>query len=154
MSEQLTLREAVPEDARDLLRFLRKASEQSEFISYDDMEDVTDADEEVALDAIYQSKYDELIVAIFDEEIIGYCRLENLDENKAEFGVVVDKEFWNKGIASYLMEDALNWAIDSPLKKVFLEVYKNNDVAIHIYQKYGFATEITKTKTLVMEKMV
>lgn len=154
MSEQLTLREAVPEDARDLLRFLRKASEQSEFITYDDMEDVTDVDEEVALDAIYQSKYDELIIALFDNEIIGYCRLENLDETKAEFGVVVDKEFWNNGIASYLMEDALNWAIDSPLSKVFLEVYKNNPIAIHIYQKYGFTTELTKTNTLVMEKMV
>jgi len=154
MSEELTLREAIPEDAFSLLKFLKKASQQSDFISFDDMKDVTKEDEAIALDAIYQSKYDELIVVIFDDEIIGYCRLENFDDTKAEFGVVVDKDFWNNGIASYLMEDALNWAIDSPLSKVFLEVYQNNPIAIHIYQKYGFTTELTKTNTLVMEKIV
>lgn len=154
MSEELKLREAIPEDAANLLAFLNKASQQSNFISYDEMKDVTEKNEAIALDAIYRSDRDELVLAIFDDEIIGYYRLENIDDRKAEFGVVVDKEFWNNGIASYLMEDALNWAMESPLKKVFLEVYKNNTVAIHIYQKYGFTTELEKEKTLVMERLV
>lgn len=154
MSEELKLREAIPQDAESLLIFLKKASQQSDFISFDDMKDVTVADESIALDAIYQSKYNELIVAVFDDQIIGYCRLENGDDDKAEFGVVVDKEFWNNGIASYLLEDALDWAVDSPLKEVFLEVYKNNTVAIHLYQKYGFTTESENEKTLIMKKMV
>ncbi|KRN98670.1 GNAT family N-acetyltransferase [Companilactobacillus kimchiensis] len=154
MSEQLKLREAVPDDAKSLLNFLTKASQQTEFIDHADMQDVTDDDEKIALDAIYHSEYDELIVAIFDNEIIGYARLENVDETKGEFGVVVDQEFWNNGIASYLMEDMLDWSKNSPLTKVFLEVYKNNPAAIHIYQKYGFTTESEKEKTLIMEKLV
>lgn len=154
MSEQLKLREAIPEDANNLLRFLNRVSHQSDFISFDEMYNVTTEDEEVALDAIYDSDYDELVVAIFEGRIIGYCRLENVDDQKAEFGVVVDKDFWNNGIASYLMEDALNWAMDSPLHKIFLEVYKNNSVAIHLYQKYGFTIESENEKTLIMEKMV
>ncbi|APU70949.1 acetyltransferase [Companilactobacillus crustorum] len=154
MSEELKLREAIPEDAASLLAFLNKASQQSDFISYDEMKDVTEKNEAIALDAIYRSDRDELVLAIFDDEIIGYYRLENIDDQKAEFGVVVDKEFWNNGIASYLMEDALNWAMESPLKKVFLEVYKINSVAIHIYQKYGFTTETEKAKTLIMEKLI
>src|SRR5699024_6273965 len=99
MSQQLKLREAVPKDAQSLLVFLKKASQQSDFISFDDMKDVTVQDEEIALDAIFQSQYDELIVAVLEDEIIGYCRLENIDDQKAEFGVVVDKDFWNNGIA-------------------------------------------------------
>ncbi|HCD08743.1 MAG TPA: N-acetyltransferase [Lactobacillus sp.] len=154
MSEELKLREAIPEDAASLLAFLNKASQQSDFISYDEMKDVTEKNEAIALDAIYRSDRDELVLAIFDDEIIGYYRLENIDDQKAEFGVVVNKEFWNNGIASYLMEDALNWAMESPLKKVFLEVYKINSVAIHIYQKYGFTTETEKAKTLIMEKLI
>lgn len=154
MSEELKLREAIPEDAASLLAFLNKASQQSDFISYDEMKDVTEKNEAIALDAIYRSDRDELVLAIFDDEIIGYYRLENIDDQKAEFGIVVDKEFWNNGIASYLMEDALNWAMESPLKKVFLEVYKINSVAIHIYQKYGFTTETEKAKTLIMEKLI
>lgn len=154
MSQQLKLREAVPKDAQNLLFFLKKASQQSDFISFDDMKDVTVQDEEIALDAIFQSQYDELIVAVLEDEIIGYCRLENIDDQKAEFGVVVDKDFWNNGIASFLLEEAIDWSSGSPLEKLILEVYKNNPAAIHIYQKYGFTTELTKDKTLVMSKMV
>lgn len=154
MSQQLKLREAVPKDAQNLLNFLKKASQQSDFISFDDMKDITVQDEEIALDAIFQSQYDELIVAVLEDEIIGYCRLENIDDQKAEFGVVVDKDFWNNGIASFLLEEAIDWSSGSPLEKLILEVYKNNPAAIHIYQKYGFTTELTKDKTLVMSKMV
>lgn len=154
MSQQLKLREAVPTDAQNLLIFLKKASQQSDFISFDDMKDVTVQDEEIALDAIFQSQYDELIVAVLEDEIIGYCRLENIDDQKAEFGVVVDKDFWNNGIASFLLEEAIDWSSGSPLEKLILEVYKNNPAAIHIYQKYGFTTELTKDKTIVMSKMV
>jgi len=154
MSQQLKLREAVPQDAANLLSFLKKASQQSDFISFDDMKNVTVSDEEVALDAIYHSDYNELVVAIFDDEIVGYSRLENVDRDKSEFGVVVDKEFWNNGIASYLLEDAIDWSLDSPLKEIFLEVYKNNSVAIHIYEKYGFTTDSETEKTLIMKKMV
>ena len=115
---------------------------------------MTEEAEESSLAEIYNSEFDELMVAILDEEVIGFARLENVDDQKAEFGVVVDKEFWNNGIASYLIEDILDWAKESPLTKVFLEVYKNNPAAIHIYQKYGFTTELEKETTLVMGKMV
>lgn len=154
MSEELTLREAIPIDAAKLISFLKKASQQSDFIVFEDLKNLTVKTEERSLDAIYQSKVDELMVAVFDEEIIGYCRIEAKDDGQAELGIVVDKDFWNNGIASYLIEDTLDWIASSPLRKVFLEVYKNNPVAIHIYQKYGFATELTKDKTLIMSKMV
>lgn len=154
MSEQLTLREAIPTDASDLLVFLKRASEQSDFIEHDSLNGVTVQMEEESLDAIYNSTEDELIVAIFDGDVIGFCRLEKIAEGIAEFGVVVDSDFWNNGIASYLTEEALGWADDSVLKKLNLEVYKNNPAAIHIYQKYGFTTESETTDTIIMSKMV
>lgn len=154
MSEELTLRETIPNDASKLINFLKKVSQQSDFIIFEDLKDLTVDNERESLDAIYQSKVDELMVAIFDEDIIGYCRIEAKDDEQAELGIVVDKDFWNNGIGSYLIEDILDWVKSSPLKKIFLEVYKNNPVAIHIYQKYGFATELTKDKTLIMSKMV
>ena len=152
MSEQLVLREAIPSDAQNLIDFLQRADQQSDFIVFD--HDITLEKEEVALDAIFQSRFDELELALFEGSVIGFCRIENVDDVKAELGVVVDQDFWNNKIASYLIEDCLFWAKDSPLKKIFLEVYKNNSAAIHIYQKYGFTTELEKDKTLVMSKMV
>jgi RimJ/RimL family protein N-acetyltransferase len=146
------LREAIPSDAQKLINFLQKADKQSDFIVFD--HDLTREKEELALDAIYQSRFDELELALFEDEVIGFCRIENVDDTKAELGVVVDQDFWNNKIASYLIEDCLIWAKDSPLKKIFLEVYQNNPAAIHIYQKYGFTTELEKNKTFVMSKMV
>jgi len=154
MSEQLVLREAIPDDAPKLLAFLKKASQQTDFIEFADIKDVTANQEAESIAEIFHSQVDELMVAIFGEEIIGYCRIENNDDQKAEFGVVVDQDFWNNGIATYLMEDAMDWATSSPLSKIYLEVYKENLAAIHIYQKAGFTTETTKDETIVMEKMV
>ncbi|WP_334330282.1 GNAT family N-acetyltransferase [Companilactobacillus sp. HBUAS59699] len=154
MSEQLTLREAIPTDAANLLTFLKRVSTQSNFIEHASLNEVTVQMEEESIDAIYNSTKNELIVAIFDDDIIGFCRLEEIVEGVAEFGVVVDSDFWNNGIASYLTEEALDWASDSVLNKLKLEVYKNNPAAIHIYQKYGFATESETDKTIIMSKMV
>ncbi|WP_125587652.1 GNAT family N-acetyltransferase [Companilactobacillus jidongensis] len=154
MSEQLILREAIPSDASKLLDFLKRASNQSNFIEHDFLANVTVESEEESLDEIYNSAEDELIVAIFDDDIIGFTRLEKTTDGIAEFGVVVDSDFWNNGIASYLIEEALDWATDSTLNKLTLEVYKNNPAAIHIYEKYGFATESETDKTIIMLKMV
>ena len=154
MSEQLILREAIPDDAKALLKFLNRVSLQSNFIEHDSIDGVTSEQEAESLDEIYSSAEDELMVALFDEEIIGFCRLEKSDDGIAEYGVVVDKDFWSNGIASYLTEDALDWAEKSQLTQVFLEVYKNNSAAIHIYQKYGFTTESENDETMIMKKMV
>lgn len=45
MSEQLTIREAVASDAKLLLEFLARASMQSDFIEYKDLENVSITDE-------------------------------------------------------------------------------------------------------------
>ncbi|WP_125568346.1 GNAT family N-acetyltransferase [Companilactobacillus insicii] len=154
MSEQLILREAIPTDAAKLLNFLKCASQQSNFIKHDSLTGITTQMEEESIDEIYDSAEDELIVAVFDNDIIGFCRLEKSADGIAEFGVVVDSDFWNNGIASYLTEEALNWANDSSLNKLTLEVYKNNSAAIHIYEKYGFVTESETDETIIMFKVV
>ena len=154
MSDQLKLREAIPADAKSLLDFLKKASQQSDFIIFDDIKDVSVQVEADSLAEIFDSVTDELIVAQLDDQIIGFCRLEKVSAQEAEFGVVVDKEFWHNGIATYLLEDAMDWAAESELQTISLEVYKDNSVAIHLYQKFGFTIESETEKTYQMKKMV
>lgn len=153
MSEQLTIREAVASDAKLLLEFLARASKQSDFIEYKDLENVSITDEETSLDLISESDFDEIFVAVFDDTIVGFCRLEKRSDAESEYGVVVEKDFWNNNIASYLTEEAIDWARHAPIEKISLEVYKNNPVAIHLYEKFGFKTELEKDKTLIMKIM-
>lgn len=154
MSEQLVIREAVPKDAQQLLNFLNRVSQESDFIEHDSTRHVTKADEELSLDAIYNSAHDELIIAKLGPDIIGFSRLEKFSVTESEYGIVVEKAFWNQGVGSYLTEDILAYAKESPIKKVSLEVYKNNPAAIHLYQKHGFTTRSERKNTIIMEKMV
>lgn len=72
----------------------------------------------MSLDAIYNSAHDELIIAKLGPDIIGFSRLEKLSVTESEYGIVVEKAFWNQGVGSYLTEDILAYAKESPIKKV------------------------------------
>lgn len=154
MSEELVIREAIPDDSKNLIKFLEKVSHESTFIEHESLENVTEEDEMRSIDGIFNSPADELILAILGEDIIGFARLEKVDQYESEFGIVVEKALWNQGVGSYLMEDILAYAKESPIRKVSLEVYKKNPAAIHLYQKHGFTTRSKKSKTIIMEKMV
>lgn len=153
MSDQMILREAVPKDAAELLDFLKKVCHQSDFIETENLDTITAEQEQDSLAMIYDSDYNSVILAIYQNEIVGFCRLEEVITKEVEYGVVVDKDFWNNGIASYLTQEALDWANNAPVNTVKLEVYKNNPAAIHIYEKYGFVTESQTEKTLIMKRM-
>lgn len=154
MSEELVIREAIPDDAAKLIDFLKRASHESTFIEHESLDDVSVSDEMNSLDQIYNSPQDELMIAILGDDIIGFTRLEQVDEYTSELGIVVEKALWNQGVGSYLMEDILAFAKESPISKVNLEVYQKNPAAIHLYEKHGFTTRSKKAKTLIMEKMV
>ncbi|MFD1472935.1 GNAT family N-acetyltransferase [Companilactobacillus mishanensis] len=154
MSDQLTIREAIPDDSEMLIDFLNRVSDQSDFIEHDSIKNLSVEQERESLDEIYESELDELMIAIFENQIIGFSRLEKIDKASSEFGIVVDKDFWHQGIGSYLTEEMLEWSKSAPIKKVTLEVYKNNPAAIQLYKKYGFTTRSRSKKTQIMEKMV
>lgn len=154
MSDELVLREAIPTDAEKLIDFLKRASKESTFIEHESLQNVTVDDERISLDEIYNSPNDELILAILGDDIIGFTRLEKIDQYESELGIVVEKDLWNQGVGSFLMEDVLAYAQESPISKVSLEVYKKNPAAIHLYKKHGFTTRSQKAKTFIMERMV
>lgn len=57
-------------------------------------------------------------------------------------GLMVGRPYWNQGIAGFLMQAALEIADDwLNLYRVELDVFTDNDVAIHLYEKFGFEVE-------------
>jgi putative acetyltransferase len=62
----------------------------------------------------------------------------------AHIGMSVHDEYHNQGIGTMLMDAVIdladNWL---NLKRLELEVYVDNEPAIHLYEKYGFETEGT-----------
>lgn len=53
----------------------------------------------------------------------------------------VDRSYRNQGVGMALMERAITWAKEKPIVRLELEVYADNVVAIHLYEKFGFVME-------------
>ena len=86
------------------------------------------------------------IVAVIEEKnrqrIIGSASLKfNQQENskhKAELGIAMHDDYQNMGIGTALLKHLLEIARMKGLRKVFLLVNIDNNIAIHMYKKAGF----------------
>ncbi|MCL6663947.1 GNAT family N-acetyltransferase [Paenibacillus amylolyticus] len=85
------------------------------------------------------------LVAVVAGEIVGYSRCEGRELkrfcHKVEFGVCVTRQFWGHGIGKNLLEKSIEWADQTGVEKMMLNVLASNDKAIELYQKCGFGIE-------------
>lgn len=79
-----------------------------------------------------------------DQQSIGLVELVEINSihRSAEFQIIIAPDFQGNGYARGLIHRALNYAFTIlNLHKVYLHVAVNNDKAIHLYEKCGFAEE-------------
>lgn len=152
MSDELTIREAIPDDAQNLLDFFNKIK------NYPNIEISTDTIsvdiERDSIARIFDSPRNNLLLAINDGNIIGYCRIESKAAS-GELGIVIDQDFWRLGVGSELIIDTLDWFYNySSLDQIWLEVFKNNAAAIALYDKFNFefVKDNEETQIMVLKK--
>ncbi|MCL4265275.1 MAG: GNAT family N-acetyltransferase [Anaerolineae bacterium] len=69
--------------------------------------------------------------------------------HSGKLGLMVHPDYWGQGVGNVLMAAGLNLADNwLNLLRVELEVYTHNAPAIHLYEKFGFATEGIKRKAV------
>lgn len=148
MSDELIIREAVPDDAQLLVDFFNKIKDYPNIEVSTETVHVKEIQQSIA--RIFDSPRNSLILALNDDNIIGYCRVE-AKKSSGELGIVVDKDFWNLGVGSELITDTLDWFYNySSLDQIWLEVYKINLAAIALYNKFNFEIVKLKDKTQLM----
>ena len=85
-------------------------------------------------------------MALEDENIIGYIVVKEMNYPPVflyeKFGyiedIVVKSNYRRKGIGTHLLENALNWFRSRALKRIELNVVKENQSAYSFYVKHGF----------------
>ncbi|MGB8644371.1 MAG: GNAT family N-acetyltransferase [Anaerolineae bacterium] len=89
------------------------------------------------------------LVACVDGEVVGQLGL-HTEPNRprrrhvAGLGIVVRDDWQGKGIGTALMQAAVDLADKwLNLERIELEVYTDNEHAIHLYEKFGFQIEGT-----------
>ena len=91
------------------------------------------------------------LVAEVDGRVVGASNLRRgrspRMQHVADCGVSVHSDYWGQGVGSALVAAVVdladNWL---NIKRIELEVYTDNEAAIHLYEKFGFAIEGTKRK--------
>lgn len=70
--------------------------------------------------------------------IIGYVIYDEIYDRMEIINIEVLKEFQGKHIASQLLKKVIDIAREKDISSITLEVRESNDIAIHLYEKYGF----------------
>jgi RimJ/RimL family protein N-acetyltransferase len=141
------IREAVKEDATELVAYLHKIGSESNFLTFGPGElSVSVSAEEVMLEESRNANNKIMILALVGNKVIGCLHFSGGDrariQHTGELGVSVLKDYWGQGIGTAMVQELIDWAKDSNvLRKLNLRVRSDNYSAVHVYEKLGFVQE-------------
>jgi len=97
----------------------------------------------------------QVLVASDNGALIGFVALSQgvFEKNRHACSLMtgVLRAHWRQGVASGLLERALEWVAQRGISRVELTVMEGNTAAIGLYQKFGFETEGVKRAALMVE---
>lgn len=110
------------------------------------------------LKELIKEKYFHILVYQQNEQILGFLIYTTVEDSTDIVDIFVDKKYRNQKIASNLIDRMIS---NSSPKMIFLlEVAVDNDVAINLYEKFGFKIIHTRKKyygkkdAYVMERVI
>ena len=139
----VVIRKAEPSDLDGILANLETVAKEGRWIA---TEEVT-PDRRERLQKVLTADDQIHLVALVDGRVIGSLSLTpyfgGLKKAKhvVGLGMLILDGYRGLGIGTALMEEALFWAMKRGLMKISLSVFSNNEAAIRLYQKFGFAEE-------------
>ena len=144
---EFTIREAIPDDAADILQALRIVGRETPYLVMDEKGmEMTPEEMSENLANLYESPNNVLMVALADGKVIGTASVKasakKRMEHIGEIGISILKDYWGFGLGSLMMEELIEWAQESEMiRRLELTVQHRNQRAVHVYEKIGFTTE-------------
>ena len=138
------IRNAEESDAEDMLRLFLKTHSETDFLLFYPDECIFSAGEERSyLKSKADSGREIELCAVIDGHIAGCAGIDSIGDkekirHRADFGISIEKEFWNLGIGSALLECVLDAARKAGYKQLELEAVGSNAAALALYEKAGF----------------
>ena len=139
---EIMIRELQPADAEKLITYTKQVGGETDNLTFGaDGFPVTVEREQAMLQAVMDDPGSVMLGAWRGEDLIADGSIHALPRrmaHRADLGIAVIKEEWNKGIGSMLLERLIQFAKDAGIEIVNLEVRSDNAAAIHLYEKFGF----------------
>lgn len=149
MSEEisLTIREAQPNDASELLAMMQQVEEETDFLVMDEQGmELTHEALALSIEYLQDSNNNLLLLACMGQKIIGVVSVKGSEQYRishvGEVGISILKDYWGLGLGTMLLEEVLIWVKENGvLFRLELDVQTRNERAVHLYQKMGFEIE-------------
>lgn len=84
------------------------------------------------------SNYSKYFIAKIGENTVGFAGLKIILDEAELMNIVVRKSYRGNGISSLLLNYLLIYVHNLNVNTIHLEVAKNNTIAIHLYENFGF----------------
>jgi RimJ/RimL family protein N-acetyltransferase len=146
MAQNIIIRKATETDAEQIILHMKKVLVESAQFFATSVEEFNPTIEEEKAWIQAQEENGLVLVAEVNQTIIGLLsfRLSTTKKfrHKGVFGMSIQESHTNQGIGRMFIKKLLEWAKeDGRVEKITLEVFSNNERAIHLYKKLGFKEE-------------
>jgi RimJ/RimL family protein N-acetyltransferase len=151
-----TIREAQPQDAARLLKYVNRVAGETDFLACGRGELEMPLDKERQFIEAHRDADNKLLIVAEVKGCLAGALGYTGDERKrlrhtGEFGIVVSRKYWGIGLGAALMDCLIEWAKSSDIvRKIGLRVRVDNDRAIGFYERFGFAREGRVTRQFAL----
>ena len=98
------------------------------------------------LEVELSNRFSDFYFIFLDEDLAGYIKVNMNDAQSEEIGdstfeierIYIRKNFKRKGLGQYLMDKAIDLAVQNNKTKIWLGVWEKNENAIGFYKRLGF----------------
>ena len=138
------LRNATEADGMAALANFILTHEQTDYLlTYPDENTMTAEQESEFLKAKTESSNAIEILAEIDGVIVGLAGIDSVGDkhkirHRADFGISIDRAYWNLGIGTALTKACIECAKKAGYEQIELNVVAENTAAIALYKKEGF----------------
>ena len=136
LGRTIVFRNARPEDAGDLIKYLKITSAETPYLVREPEEiTITKSKEEQFIRDKIDADRELMLIAFMDGKHIGnYKRY----RHRCEVAIALYKEYCGFGIGKAMLQIVLDLAKNVGYEQAELEVMAENKDAIHLYEKLGF----------------
>ena len=144
------IREANIDDAKNIIEYIKKVSDETNFLISDSSErNFTVKKEREFLQNIQSSILEKMFLYEirneFENKIVGICSIEGINKirikHRVDLAITVLKNYWGNGIGMALINYTIDYCKMNSIKKIELTVRVDNERALKLYKKFGFEIE-------------
>ncbi|MDY0940940.1 GNAT family N-acetyltransferase [Priestia megaterium] len=154
----VSIREAAPKDAEQMIAFYNRVGGESDFLSFGEGEFLRPLSEyELFLASVKQEQNSLIVVTEKEEEIISIASITSSqnprNKHVGTLGIVVENAYSGVGLGKQLMIELIEWArTNKQTKKIELVTREDNQRAISLYKQLGFQIEGLKEKDTYIKR--